>query len=94
MRSTYFAEVATVARGTPFTVTGVVKATPPVKVPSPLTLRVELTVTGAENDEVACTFRVLLLPPLSTTFPLAEIAVLPAKAAVARKLLAALTVKV
>ena len=94
MRSVYFAEVATVASGTPFTVTGVLKATPPLKVPSPLTLTVELTVTGAENDEVACTVSVLLLPPFSTTLPLAEIAVLPAKVAVVRKLLAALTVRV
>ena len=90
----YFADVATVASGTPFTVTGVLKATPPVKVPSPLTLTVELTVTGAENDEVACTVRLMLLPPISATLPLAEIAVLPEKVAVARKLLAALTVRV
>ena len=50
--------VATVASGTPLTVTGVVRAAPPVKLASPEMLRVEVAVTGAENVEVAGTVRV------------------------------------
>lgn len=41
--------VATDASAVPFTVTGVVRAAPPVKVASPDTLIVEATVTGAEK---------------------------------------------
>ncbi len=88
------AVVATFANGTPLTVTGVVRATPPVNVPNPLTATAALTATGAENVDVAWTVRAWLLPPLSVTLPLAVIAVLAVKAAVEAKLLAALTVRV
>ena len=50
--------VATFASATPFTVTGVVNATPPEKVPSPLTFTAALIATGAENVEVAWTVKI------------------------------------
>ncbi len=49
---------ATFAKDTPLTVTGVVRATPPLKVPRPVTFTAALTLTGAENVEEACTVSV------------------------------------
>ena len=85
---------ATFANGTPLTVTGVVKATPPLKVPRPLTFTAALTVTGAKKADVAWTVSVWLLPPLSRTLPLAVRAVLAVKAAVEANVLVALTARV
>ena len=84
---------ATFAIDTPLIVTGVVRATPPPKVPRPVTFTVVSTLTGAENVDEACTVSVWVLPPLSKTLPLADRAVLAVKTAVDAKVLAALTVR-
>ena len=49
---------ATFAIDTPLTVTGVVRATPPLKVPRPVVFMAALTITGAENVDEACTVSV------------------------------------
>ena len=53
--------VATAAKAVPFTVTGVVRAVPPVKVANPVMLMVEATVTGAEKVAVAGTVSIWAL---------------------------------